>query len=121
MMKHGVKKMNSEMANAVGNLITTMINDYVAFQASSWKRNDISNKILDEQLQNYKDGFEINTGSKYIKISNRGSVKLFIINNENDAKFKYGDILKAASWAAPARNFSRGNVFGEYKVRWTGA
>jgi len=35
-----------------------------------------------------------------------------------------GDILKAASWAAPARNFTRGNVYitssYENRVRWTG-
>jgi len=34
--------------------------------------------------------------------------------------FRYGDILKAASWATPARNGARGNVFEEYTVRWTG-
>jgi hypothetical protein len=27
-----------------------------------------------------------------------------------DNKFKLGDILKSASWKAPARNFERGNV-----------
>ena len=40
----------------------------------------------------------------------------------DDQKFKAGDLLKAASWAAPARNKARGNILkGDYSwVRWTG-
>jgi hypothetical protein len=38
----------------------------------------------------------------------------------DDAKFKAGDILKPASWSAPARNRARGNIFGDYKIQWTG-
>jgi deoxyadenosine/deoxycytidine kinase len=32
-----------------------------------------------------------------------------------------GDILMAKSWAAPATNFARGNIFEDYTIRWTGA
>jgi hypothetical protein len=33
-----------------------------------------------------------------------------------------GNILKAASWASPAKNFSRGNIFTDIsRVTWTGA
>ena len=41
---------------------------------------------------------------------------------DDDKKFKRGDILKSASWRAPARNFMRGNVLrGTFKnIRWSG-
>lgn len=41
----------------------------------------------------------------------------FVVKEDNSVKsdkggyFKAGDILKAASWKAPAKNFIRGNVF----------
>ena len=40
----------------------------------------------------------------------------------DDKKFKRGDILKSASWRAPARNFNRGNVLcGGFKhIKWAG-
>jgi hypothetical protein len=40
-------------------------------------------------------------------------------------KFVVGDILTAASFSAPAKNFARGNILDvtsyENRVRWTGA
>ena len=51
------------------------------------------------------------------------SVHSFICIKEHDG-WKYGDILKAASWAQPAKNFARGNVLdtNSYKnISWTGA
>lgn len=60
--------------------------------------------------------------NKFIKIVQGGSVHSFIVNSEN-YKFPVGAVLKAASWKAPALNYSRGNVLdGSYKkrVRWTG-
>ena len=66
------------------------------------------------------------TVKKYIKIitgkhgGNR-SVWGFIVNTDEDKKFKKGDLLKAAGWAAPARNSARGNILkGGYVINWTG-
>ena len=42
---------------------------------------------------------------------------------KDDKKFKFGDILKSATWRGPARNFKRGNVLtGDFRnIRWCGA
>jgi len=65
-------------------------------------------------------------GRKFLKVVSNSwgsrSVHSFICIKEHDG-WKYGDILKAASWAQPAKNFARGNTmardFGQ--VAWTGA
>tara|TARA_X000001388_G_scaffold45504_1_gene32348 strand:+ start:238 stop:681 length:444 start_codon:yes stop_codon:yes gene_type:complete len=85
---------------------------------------NITKRIKENSVVEFKNGIGHVCGSKYIKVTrsdNQTSVHSFIVNIHNDKKFKYGDILKAASWNAPARNFARGNVFEEYKVQWTGA
>lgn len=63
------------------------------------------------------DKLEIKKGKRYIKIIRKnvhsgktmsgGSVFLFLDTKEGDT---YGDILKPASWKAPAKH-ARGNVF----------
>jgi hypothetical protein len=70
----------------------------------------------------FNENITYKTGSKYIKVfSEGGGVWGFVVNTDNDKKFKKGDILKAASYAAPARNAARGNIVdGDYTVRWTG-
>lgn len=69
-----------------------------------------------------KFGVEFAVGSKYVKIvtiSAGGSRSVHSFVEKSN-----GDIWKAASWASPARNFTRGNVFNASSyaknVRWTG-
>jgi hypothetical protein len=69
-----------------------------------------------------KFGIEFETGSKYVKvvsISGGGSRSVHCFVEKAN-----GNILRAASWKAPARNFVRGNVFDQAsyinRVRWTG-
>ena len=80
--------------------------------------------------EDYCNSLDYSIGKKYIKVLRRegdyhSSVCAFVVNCTNDRKFEFGDILKPAGWAAPARNFARGNIFdterGFDSVRWTGA
>lgn len=77
---------------------------------------EINKKMINE----FETGISYKEGQKYIKIiSNTGSVWGFVVKKD-DAKFKAGDILRAASWNSPARNKARGNVFNGYSIQWTG-
>lgn len=71
-----------------------------------------------EMEERYVEGLDYKIGKKYIKILSGGSAWGFI--NLANPKFKKGDILKAASWNAPALNAPRGNLFEDYVVQWTG-
>jgi len=55
------------------------------------------------------------------KLGSQTMVWGFIVNVDDDKKFRKGDILKPAGFNAPARNKPRGNVIdGGYTIRWTG-
>jgi hypothetical protein len=73
-------------------------------------------------IEEFKANVRFQEGSKFIKVITGSSVHSFIVK-EDSGKFKKGDILKAASWAAPAKNFSRGNILTkEYGIiSWAGA
>lgn len=91
-------------------------------------------KYADHLVANYNESghdgnyqLSFDRGRKFLKVVSNSwgsqSVHSFICIKEHDG-WKYGDILKAASWAQPAKNFARGNVLdvNSYKaVRWTGA
>ncbi len=81
--------------------------------------NGIRARMSDE----FDSKIHYNIASKYIKVITGNSVWGFVVRTHDDKKFRYGDILKAAGWNAPARNFARGNVIDkEFRcVRWTGA
>ena len=73
-----------------------------------------------EQVDNWDNKTKIKEGKKYIKIVQDTGVFCFIVK-EDFKHFKKGDVLKAASWNAPALNRARGNVFkGLYPMQWTG-
>ena len=64
---------------------------------------------------------EFEEGSKYVKIV---SVSWGSRSVHSFVEKKTGDIWRAASWKAPARNFVRGNVFDQSsylnRTTWTG-
>lgn len=75
---------------------------------------------------------EFDIGSKFIKVivghtndTSRSSHSFIVVGEYKGAKntFKHGDILKSASWRAPAKNFSRGNILDENygTISWAGA
>jgi hypothetical protein len=72
-----------------------------------------------EMIEEFEDSLDVKRGSKYTKIIKGGSVWGFVVNADN-GKFRAGDILKAASWASPATNAARGNIFDGYSIAWTG-
>lgn len=72
-----------------------------------------------EMIEEFEAALYAKPGKKYVKIIKGGSVWGFVVAAA-DKKFRVGDILKAASWAAPARNAARGNIFDGYTINWTG-
>ena len=119
------------MRNEIEKVLEAMREDYRRWSnwSSNYKPNAHSDKkIMHDMIENYCSGLEVTEGSRYWKITGTSgggtsrSVKGFICK-DGDKKFREGDMLKAAGWAAPARNFARGNVLdgtGVRAVRWTG-
>ena len=117
------------MRNEIEKVLEAMREDYKRWsgRCASHPTDEARSRIKTEMEENYCNGLEVTEGSRYWKIigSNGGgsqrSVKGFIVK-AGDKKFREGDMLKAAGWAAPARNFARGNVLdGDlHGARWTG-
>lgn len=108
--------MKLDMATALDFLVEAIKADY----RSWWKDSDHEKDHVLEMIAEFDDAISIDEGKKYFKIVKGGGVWGFVVKAD-DAKFKAGDILKAASWASPAKNAARGNIVaGGYKVNWTG-
>lgn len=113
-------KIASDMEAAVLKYIAHIKADYAGWGERS--------AIREVMIQEFNAGVVFEIHRKFIKVMTGkagagASVHSFIMLND-DGKFKRGDILKAASWKAPAKNFARGNVLTgkfERRVSWTGA
>ena len=104
---------------AVQELIEAIKEDYSTWSLRSGK--SVSDTRL-KMIEEFNTDIGFSEGKKYIKITQRngGCVWGFVVNCDNDAKFKRGDILKPAGFNSPVRNFSRGNIFSKYKISWAG-
>lgn len=98
-------------------------NDYVNWNDQLEGNSNIKIiKIKAQMIEEFLKNIRIEEGRTYIKVIARTSVHSFIVK-EDGPKFRRGDILKAASWKAPAKNFARGNILdGKWSnTTWTGA
>tara|TARA_R110000772_G_scaffold30185_2_gene75074 strand:- start:52 stop:387 length:336 start_codon:yes stop_codon:yes gene_type:complete len=103
-----IKNPAKTIDEGINNLINASNEDYNNFCDNKNMQNEFANK------------WDIKEGQKYIKVISKNMVHSFIVKKAFK-HFKVGDVLKAASWAAPALNQPRGNVLdGNYHMQWTG-
>jgi len=111
------------MDNALNGLFDAIARDYAEWRS----RGDYGSP---SDYDEFVNKLYVEEGRKYLKIVKDDGQQIvwgFIVKEDEEPKagshtFKAGDILKAASWAAPARNKPRGNIIqGDFSwVRWTG-
>lgn len=96
------------------------VNDYIQYLENNYKKWS----GIDESSSNPK--FDVIKGRNYWKIvhvypsGGHAAHSFIVIKPAND--FQFGAILKAASWASPAKNYSRGNVVNRSygSISWSG-
>ena len=115
-----IMKQFDNIEDGIQNMIAAAIHDY-----GQWMKPDTQdenrNEVRVKMNKEFAEGWVIKRGPKYTKILNKNSCWGFVVNTDNDKKFKKGDLLKAAGYNAPARNAARGNVLdGGFTIRWTG-
>lgn len=110
------------MENEINSYLNYILEDYKNWSRPENAPDEVTRKIREEMTADFGNKLRFAEGSKYIKVIHGSSVHSFIVKKDGP-KFKRGDILKAASWNAPATNFARGNIltFNYGTVRWTGA
>lgn len=102
--------------------------DYIRKDYDRWSgpnRTDLTPIVMQirkEMQEKFNKSLRAIVGSKYIKIVSENCVHSFIVK-ETGPKFKKGDILKAATYSAPTKNFARGNILTKTygNTTWTGA
>ena len=105
-----IKKTFDNVDDGIANMIAAANYDYCD-----------GGRYNDDMVNAFVNGWTIKKGSKYIKLTAKNSAWGFVVNTDDDKKFKKGDLLKCAGYSAPARNAARGNVLdGGFSINWTG-
>ena len=124
--------MQMDFDNAMDALIEAIKADYLDYTLRT-QRNDGRERdaeglcqINRDMIADFNDNITYKVGKKYAKIikgdGGQRCVWGFVVATDDDKVFPKGTILKAAGWAAPARNHSRGNIMdgNGYTIQWTG-
>ena len=112
--------MQSNMDSALQDYAEYLKECYMS-RGASWAKSGFDSQLV----------VEFDKGSKFIKVivgystdgirdTSRSSHSFIVLKSD---KFQVGDILKSASWRAPAKNFARGNVLEKSygSISWCGA
>ena len=112
--------MNNEMTALIENIKEDYLN--WTTRCAGAKGLDALTEINERMIAEFNEKITFKVNTKYIKVfTEGGSVWGFVVNTDKDKKFRKGDILKAAGYAAPARNKARGNILDSgYTINWTG-
>lgn len=113
----------TDIKTALSNYLEHIYADYCDWLGDDSDKDDTHKEVAAKFRTRFAEGLEFKMGKKYVKVIHNRSAHSFIVNVHDDPKFKFGDILKPASWASPAKNFARGNIFeGNFGgIRWMGA
>jgi hypothetical protein len=109
------------MEERINVLLEKITDDYRRYSAGYKAFNpNYTDEKHAQEVAAFRGKLSYEVGKKYIRIVSDGAAYGFIVA-EPVGKFKLGDLLKAASWSSPAKNFARGNIFNDdIKPRWTG-
>lgn len=81
---------------------------------------ELAESIEGRMAKEFDEGLHIVETQLYYRVHAKTFVHSFIVKQDGP-KFKRGDILKSAGYRVPAKNQARGNIFGAYRILWTGA
>jgi hypothetical protein len=117
--------MNEVNREVIENVLNKMACDYATWSQRAQeiaKYDHLKDKVWVHWYDDYKVNTKFKIGRKYVKLMHNGSAVGFIVISKKDKMFAYGDLLKAASWSTPARNFPRGNALTNMPkvIQWTG-